>query len=420
MAVNELSQLEDGDIAVGPGSLAGFRAPALRRANGEPQRAPRSSAATMPSPEFDDRPLDGEPEEEAAGAAEPAESAPARSGTLTVLAAIPGRPIDLRSIDIDTASFALSGIHLVAMPTVGPPMMVRQFVGAANSVNPPLLRFAHGYQISARSLFRWLRSGGSGWRRAGAGGEPKAVETQDHPAPAEDAGPAAHGGRPDAAAPAEVEILANEMEIEGDRLTVVAASNGAHGTVTLNLDGSVDYLPDDGYEGPDTFTYTVADEFGRKALGMAMIVVRRPGLEAPEEAEELDALEKTGGSAETEPRARARDLVDALDKKRPEKPQAPAVPEPDEEPDAGDPTSVIVDVLSHHHLVDPHPTVALRNWPAHGRASVNEDGTITYTPSQGYVGADKFTYVLTESDGRTASGTVTLKVDPLPEGEAAE
>lgn len=418
MAVNELSQLEDGDLAVGPGPLAGFRAPAFRRANGQSQVAPQSPAAAPPSPEADDRPLaDAPAEEEAAtGAAEPAEIAAARSGTLTLLAAIPGRPIDLRSVDIDTASFALSGVNLVAMPKEGPPMLVKQFVGAANSVNPPLLRFAHGYQISARSLFRWLRSGGSGWRGAAAAveakpAEAKPAEADSRPAPAEDAGAAEHGARPDVSAPAVVEVLANETESDSDQLTVVAVSYGAHGLVTLNPDGSVDYLPDDDYEGPDTFTYTVADEFGRRALGMATIYVRRPGHQAPEEPEE--AAEGPPSAAEPE---RPLDLIEAGE----EEAGAPEAPEAETDAEAEDPTSVVVDVLSHHHLVDPRPTVALRNWPAHGRARVNKDGTITYTPTPSYVGTDKFTYVITESDGRTASGTVTLKVDPLPGRHAAE
>jgi DNA-binding beta-propeller fold protein YncE len=47
---------------------------------------------------------------------------------------------------------------------------------------------------------------------------------------------------------------------DGDDLETVGATNGAHGTVTINDDGSVNYDPVDGYSGVDTFTVTVSDE----------------------------------------------------------------------------------------------------------------------------------------------------------------
>lgn len=48
--------------------------------------------------------------------------------------------------------------------------------------------------------------------------------------------------------------------------------------------------------------------------------------------------------------------------------------------------------------------------PAHGTAVKNADGTVTYTPAAGYVGADSFTYTVSDGRGGTATGTVTLTV----------
>lgn len=64
------------------------------------------------------------------------------------------------------------------------------------------------------------------------------------------------------------------------------------------------------------------------------------------------------------------------------------------------------------------PTIA--EDPAHGSATVNDDGTITYTPDAGFSGADSYQYALTDSSGTvcdTARVTVTVtqgnSCDPL-------
>ena len=43
------------------------------------------------------------------------------------------------------------------------------------------------------------------------------------------------------------------------RLAVVSYSDPQHGTLTVNPDGSFSYVPQPGYEGPDTFTYAISD-----------------------------------------------------------------------------------------------------------------------------------------------------------------
>ncbi|MBL0407808.1 cadherin-like domain-containing protein, partial [Microvirga aerilata] len=46
--------------------------------------------------------------------------------------------------------------------------------------------------------------------------------------------------------------------------------------------------------------------------------------------------------------------------------------------------------------------------PGHGTATINSNGTITYTPSSGYSGSDSFTYKV--SDGATTSNTATVNL----------
>ena len=60
------------------------------------------------------------------------------------------------------------------------------------------------------------------------------------------------------ALPLDVDVLANDSDIDGDPLAVVGVTQGARGTVTFAVDG-VTYTPNAGESGADTFTYTMSD-----------------------------------------------------------------------------------------------------------------------------------------------------------------
>ena len=49
---------------------------------------------------------------------------------------------------------------------------------------------------------------------------------------------------------------------DGDQVTYAKASDPAHGTVTVNPDGSYRYVPEANYNGLDSFTYSVDDGKG--------------------------------------------------------------------------------------------------------------------------------------------------------------
>ena len=53
--------------------------------------------------------------------------------------------------------------------------------------------------------------------------------------------------------------------------------------------------------------------------------------------------------------------------------------------------------------------------PANGMAIINADGEISYTPNAGFIGADSFTYTITDANGDSASATVTVNVTMLPD-----
>ncbi|ENM6413187.1 tandem-95 repeat protein [Vibrio parahaemolyticus] len=84
-------------------------------------------------------------------------------------------------------------------------------------------------------------------------------------------------------------------------------------------------------------------------------------------------------------------------------------------------TPTIINVLGNDTFEGKDKVVSLdaENSPKNGTVIVNNDGTVTYTPDDNYVGEDTFTYVVT-SGGVSESTTVTVNVTPVndkPESE---
>ncbi|MQE66155.1 tandem-95 repeat protein, partial [Vibrio parahaemolyticus] len=84
-------------------------------------------------------------------------------------------------------------------------------------------------------------------------------------------------------------------------------------------------------------------------------------------------------------------------------------------------TPTIIKVLGNDTFESTDKVVSLdaENGPKNGTVIVNNDGTVTYTPDDNYVGKDTFTYVVT-SGGVSESTTVTVNVTPVndkPESE---
>ena len=68
-------------------------------------------------------------------------------------------------------------------------------------------------------------------------------------------------------------MLANDSDADGNALTVQIAGDPAHGTLTLQPDGSFNYTPAAGFTGTDEFTYTASDGTTQSAAATVTIAV---------------------------------------------------------------------------------------------------------------------------------------------------
>ena len=158
---------------------------------------------------------------------------------------------------------------------------------------------------------------------------------------------------------------------DGDRLTYGLGRTPAHGTLSLNPDGTYRFVPDRNFNGSDSFTYVVSD--GTATSTYTITITVGAVNDAPVGS---DTSISTNEGLSTSGR-----LPQAID------------PE-------GDPISY-----------------GLGQQAAHGRVTINADGTYTYIPAAGYSGRDSFTYTVTDGD---ASATYTVTVTIEGAGEPPE
>ena len=59
-----------------------------------------------------------------------------------------------------------------------------------------------------------------------------------------------------------IDVLANDLDAEGQALSVTGVGTAANGSVAINADGTLTYTPNAGFSGSDSFTYDVSDGNG--------------------------------------------------------------------------------------------------------------------------------------------------------------
>jgi cellulose biosynthesis protein BcsQ len=73
--------------------------------------------------------------------------------------------------------------------------------------------------------------------------------------------------------PVTIDVLANDIELDNELLTISGVTEGAGGSVKINPDGTLTYTPHPNFYGADTFSYTVQDREGLTSTAKVTVAV---------------------------------------------------------------------------------------------------------------------------------------------------
>ena len=164
-------------------------------------------------------------------------------------------------------------------------------------------------------------------------------------------------------------VLSNDSNPNGGTLNAILVSGPTHGTLTLNANGSFNYIPNADFTGTDTFTYQASDGTvqSNPATGTFTITsTNRPPVATN------DTYAAQAGSTLTVP--------------------PPGVLINDTDPDNGSLSTV------------------LTSGTANGTLTLNLNGSFTYTPNAGFTGSDSFSYRASDGTLQSTPVSVTLTV----------
>jgi hypothetical protein len=173
--------------------------------------------------------------------------------------------------------------------------------------------------------------------------------------------------------PTDIAVLPNDLDQDGDPLSISAVTQPLHGVVTTN-GANVTYAPAANYNGPDAFTYTASDGRGGSSIASVNVTVV-PVNDAP--------------IAGTDAATTAED------------------------------TAVIINVLANDSDVDGNPlTISAVTQPASGTV-INNGNSVTFTPAANFNGLRTFTYTVSDGNGGSATATVNVTVTPVNDAPVA-
>lgn len=161
------------------------------------------------------------------------------------------------------------------------------------------------------------------------------------------------------------QLLANDQDIDNDILSLQSVQSATHGQVSI-VNGQIQFVPELGYQGPASFTYTISDGKGGTDTASVFLVVSTPN-QAP--VAQNDAF---AGKEDTVLTLGVNDLLNN-----------------DQDPDKD--TLTIVSVQSALN-----GSVSLIN------------GSIVFIPEPNYFGPASFTYTVSDGKGGQSTATVNL------------
>jgi hypothetical protein len=173
----------------------------------------------------------------------------------------------------------------------------------------------------------------------------------------------------------DIDVLANDLDGDGEPLSIIAITSPLNGLAVINAGGkSIRYTPEQGFSGSDLFQYTVADPSGLTDSATVLLEVNVNRVDAVNDA-----------------------FITPI-----------AVPV-----FFGDRGLLANDVDPEGDAI---VKAVLATGPANGTVTMNDDGSFTYVSNAGFTGVDTFTYIAFDALGAQDTATVSINVvDAAPE-----
>jgi hypothetical protein len=178
-------------------------------------------------------------------------------------------------------------------------------------------------------------------------------------------------------------LLANDTDVEDpNALVIVAVRNADHGTVVLNANGTITFVPEAGYGGIGSFEYVVRDTDGAEAVGTTQIDFSRVNMNPIAVDDSFVGFEDTAFVI-----------------------SAAQLTANDTDPD---PSSLS------------HLTISAVANASHGTVTLQADGSIRFMPAQDFNGAASFQYQVSDGEGGATWATAYLNVQSVNDAPIIE
>ena len=165
--------------------------------------------------------------------------------------------------------------------------------------------------------------------------------------------------------------LENDNLVDGASLSEINTEN-TNGSVEIREDGTLRYTAANGFDGEDTFTYTICDADDTPNCSTATITINVLDEGDPTAVDDAIVVERNAGNV------------------------------------------ILDNLLDNDDLVDDAILTSVDGSASNASVTLNNDRTITYVPATGFTGTDSFTYTICDDDDTCSEATVSVSViDPV-------
>ncbi|EKV03514.1 integrin/UnbV like protein [Leptolyngbya sp. PCC 7375] len=162
----------------------------------------------------------------------------------------------------------------------------------------------------------------------------------------------------------QVQVLANDTDVDGDALTVLSASEGSNGSTSIE-DNQILYTPNADFVGTDSFTYEISDGNGDTSTATVDVTIITEGTPPV-------AMDDSGTVDED--------------------------------------SQITLDVLLNDTDVDSDRLSLVSVLPGNNGTTAIIDNQVVYTPAANFNGIDSFSYTISDGNGGSDTATVSITV----------